>query len=644
MSKKIAAALVFVLAIQCLSLLPLNVEAATIANKIDKELQTIMETISEDEAIPVAVWMEDIEHDEIEREADAYRYRLISDSVGAIPAKEVSALRTYQMSNANQKETVDEEIVHQITDEYITYKRNAHAETYLSANTEKLNSLLSENIKSRSRISVRAIEEVEYISKYSPVIFMNLTADQVFDIASATSVTAICYNSPVDDSVEQYTTEYSSSEENDSPPADLSEYRFADALNIKIGMIESGVPKNINSSFNASKLHYDDALKDENGEVEDRYMELHACQVASVLVGVEDGIVPEADLYCTTLDRPGEWQAGIEWLLSQGVNVINISCAIGGPSSGYGFASMWLDHIALQHSVHIVIAVGNVRPQTGCPETVITQGAYAYNVIAVGGVNAETNEVEAQSNYSATRYKPDLCAPATVDILYGNTDSNHPNIQFVLPDERWKVIDNQRGIVGGTSFAAPIVTAVVAQLCKQSNTLKLCQDLTKSLLLSSTKISEQTSNGGTLNTNVMCTKLGAGVLDVDNLQYVYNYGRYRNSYFSATTPAGEVYTRTFEVTSSDNFIRVALAWLNNVRLQNDVSHESPTTPSGHTLEILQLTIIGPDGSYWTSYDTTGNVQLLAFDPRIMGGVGTYTIQVTRLTDYDTKIYFGLSWY
>ena len=51
-----------------------------------------------------------------------------------------------------------------------------------------------------------------------------------------------------------------------------------------------------------------------------------------------------------------------------------------------------------------------------------------------------------------------------------------------------------------------------------------------------------------------------------------------------------------------------------------------------------------DGSYWTSYDTTGNVQLLAFDPRVMGGVGTYTIQVTRLTDYDTKIYFGLSWY
>ena len=639
-SKKLISfiAILFTL-IHLLSIISLSTVGLSPEEKISSDLLAIMESSDNTDPIPVVIWMPDIEHASIEAESTAYRYRLINERIS-----ELSQQRNASVSFGTFKITADDDVqlnneaVSEITNEYIVYKRQAHQSSYLTENSKKMNDIFSKKTL-QSDFSICAANT--YVSMYSPVLLSELTKSQIIKVCSSEHVSAINYN-PQAQNFDNEPTNVASSDDDGRIPADLSDYSYNTASGIKVGMIEHGVPKNVNNSFICSNLYYDDALKDDQGTLIDQYANLHASQVASVLVGREDGIIPDAKLYCTSTKRDGGWQAGVEWLLSQGVSVINMSFAIENPASGYGVASAWLDHIAIQHSVHIIVAVGNVAPAKGYPETVISQGAYANNIIAVGGTVTDSDEVDSGSNYSVTRYKPDICAPFTVNVRYGAKEDE--NCTFHPLNMYWSVTNNKRGKGSGTSFSAPIVTAVVAQLCKMNSTLLTYQDALKSILLAGTNITDNVSGMGTLNNNAMQRKLGAGVLNLSNARYVLNNVRYYYSNFSASTGVGEEYARTIQVTSNDTFIRVALVWLNTVRLPNSSSHANQENFTSNTLEMLRLTIIGPNGTYWTSYDTTGNVQLLTFRPQELGGIGTYTIKVQRATDYNSKIYYSLAWY
>lgn len=451
-----------------------------------------------------------------------------------------------------------------------------------------------------------------YISRYTPTILANMTAQQIEQASKSDQVIAIYYESPAVAPDEETNLQPASST---TATADsiteafrVRDEKGLDGTGIKIGMIESGVPANDTEHFTTSNLFYDPIVCSEPNTVKTQYITPHASTVAYIMVGKSGGIVPNAAVYCTTVNaRPGGWWEGIEWLMDQGVNIINISHSLADRQEArYNEYARWLDHVAIQHSVHIVIATG----KTGS-STYMGPGAFGHNVISVGGTEAD-GTLGAYSNYSILYHKPDLCAPGTITSPYMSSY--------------------------GTSFAAPQISAVLAQLCQRDSAVFTHQDMAKSILLASTVVTGIVSEPGPDSHTASQPGTGAGILNAWNAYSVLNNGRCRGTSFAANTGINATYTKTFSVSSKDSFVRVSLAWLADARIS---VADHAIADAKVTAEKLTLTVTAPDGTVWTSSAALSDMQLIAFVPN---QPGVYTITVTRTSDLGTKIYFGISWY
>ena len=190
----------------------------------------------------------------------------------------------------------------------------------------------------------------------------------------------------------------------------------------------------------------------------------HGMVVASVAVGYDEGnligpghgaMIFGATTECSVYERNIEednFVVALEWLESKGVDVINASIGYFGFEAGQksysiddmdgdtGLTTIALD-LAAQRGLIAVVSAGNNGPQ---PRTIHTP-ADADSVISVGGVRLteeQETEVVAFSSRGPTadgRIKPDVIAPG---FLVWTADK-HAN---------------------GTSFSAPIVAGVVAQM------------------------------------------------------------------------------------------------------------------------------------------------------------------------------------
>lgn len=556
--------------------------SATSKDKIDGELLLLMENASDNEKIPVIIWFTDINHDAIE-----------------ISAKAEKLNQSLNINFTDQNILSPKKLDKDSMDSYIEFKREKSREAYSSANIEKFNSIFPKTEK-RLFMTVQRVQPViTYASVYTPTITLKLTKAEIETVNDSPLVDRIYYD-PID--VEDFDTMNVAT--NITQTAYIRDTLGFKGDGIKIGQIESYVPEFNNTTFTLSRTFADSTAPTNPSNN-------HADQVASIMVGRNGGIVPNATLYSTSTNRPGDWRAGIEWLLSQGVNVINISNTLGKSTATYGEHSRWIDHIAIQHDVHVIVAAGNTS--TGP----LIEASMGNNVICVGGIDdrntiSTSDDVFASfSQYVTTTYKPDLCAPATSITTPCGTNS-------------------------GTSFAAPQVTAAVAQLCQQKSLLKTRQDLVKSILIAGTRQFETVSSSGTGNHIAMSYKFGSGMLDAKNSRYVNNSIRYRAD---TLTSGMTSFTQTFSVTSSDNFIRVALAWLRNSQFSS--SSHSTGYPASVGLAQMTLIVRAPNGTTWTSSDTRGSVQVVAFVPP---QTGTYTITVLRNTQTSTSTHFGVSWY
>ena len=190
----------------------------------------------------------------------------------------------------------------------------------------------------------------------------------------------------------------------------------------------------------------------------------------------------------------------------------------------------------------------------------------------------------------------------------------------------------------GTSFAAPQISAVLAQLCQRDSAVFTHQDMAKSILLASTVVTGIVSEPGPDSHTASQPGTGAGILNAWNAYSVLNNGRCRGTSFAANTGINATYTKTFSVSSKDSFVRVSLAWLADARIS---VADHAIADAKVTVEKLTLTVTAPDGTVWTSSAALSDMQLIAFVPN---QTGVYTITVTRTSDLGTKIYFGISWY
>lgn len=206
----------------------------------------------------------------------------------------------------------------------------------------------------------------------------------------------------------------------------------------------------------------------------------HGTGIAGILVGHDvgyTGLAPAARLLNARIDTSADvtsdlWAGnGLIWSAKAGAKVANISL---GNKAGQGPLTdkftLMADYVAERYGMNVVVAAGN---ENDSAVRQVPGGAYnGYTVGALGGKNYQRTTLF--SNYADdddARTKPDLVAPGeNVGVAAANWE---------------KRADYAKGT--GTSFAAPIVGGVLAQLIGYGKAKDLPIDplLMKAILMTS---------------------------------------------------------------------------------------------------------------------------------------------------------------
>lgn len=242
----------------------------------------------------------------------------------------------------------------------------------------------------------------------------------------------------------------------------------------------------------------------------------HANLVTSIIVGQSstyenityEGVVPNATAYQTYATNPTALCNQIQNLVTiYGVTVINFSAgSTGAVAATYGSNEQEIDQVIQNTGVSLICAVGNSGNFISTP-------ANCFNVIAVGNVNTK--------NYDGSLVTSELYSMANTSAYNeaSTTISNKPDI--VAPGENI-ACRTSNGIyaASGTSFAAPLVTGVIAQILQTDETLSEYRTRAKVILLAGAdpKVISTTGNDPAYSTDstYIREKSGVGMVNAIN--------------------------------------------------------------------------------------------------------------------------------
>ena len=557
----------------------ISADDETVASKISDSLR---EEMANSETVQIFVWLED---------------SIKKEDVQAQVFEELKIDEKEQMMILGEIEegTVDDDLL----DSYIERKNDVYSSLYEANNSKLVNEYFKDEkvlfISTLTPMAVIEVEssKVEKIAQYKDVKFLDLYEYNPKNLLS-TSLSLIQSNTV------------------------NNTYGYTGA-GVKIGQVELGVP-----DYSVSNV----AVR--NGTIDNSEATMHATLVA----GIINSVAPDAQIYSVSTTTSNITNGGpsyiaeVEWLITtHNVNIINSSYTPNGDVF-YDSYCLWVEHIAINHNVHIVQAAGNSDAGG------VTTPGMAFNVITVGNLN-DNNSLDYDdhslwytSSYSIlalstkVAHKPDLVAPGT-EITYN-------------------------GITGtGTSFAAPHVTGAIALMCEQKNTLKVQQRAVKAILAATTDY-DSPHHYSPYGWNAYLTnnysRYGAGVLNCKNAYTTTLYSRYFNGSFTqAQVSSGTVKTHTINVTSGMTRIRVALSYLQTV---SGYQHNALQTGTAlQSLADLNIYVYYGNTLVDYSYCDRGNVEIIDFNPRNYG-TGTYTIKVipepTSATPNTT--YYTVAWW
>jgi len=476
------------------------------------------------------------------------------------------------------------------------------------------------------------------MSKFAPNIEMELTKEQVLDISCNEDVTQIyaAEEIPIAISDESYSTVCF---ENTGIKS-LNEGGIT-GEGVKIGVYDKGSLKIAGTPAPSSCLPSNNIeVYNNNSCLQTEYEnEEHGNKVACVLVGRQDnycGVAPDAELYYIDIYAGvGGHKQNIEWLIAQGVNVINISMSLSlnpyasDTQNQYNDLSKWLDHVSYQDNVTIVMSAGNAGSSG------IWSGNMGYNVITVGAYadwNTPTisdDELRSDSGYNSANtsncvstYKPDIIAPGNeIHIPISNSSFN------------------------GTSAATPFVTGSIALLMEIDPYLKTRPDLVKALIMVGADtekfITMSSPNTSTPTESALSRRYGAGALNVQNSLSCLSTTSYPK-YFVGQDSTLQT-TKTVNVPYGTDLLRVALCYSKCNYYSDGASHTSSLNNSFMQISLptVSLKVTAPDGTYWYCKSEGNNVQMLSMDvsdcPK-----GTYTITIFRSGPPTGNTYYSIA--
>jgi len=376
---------------------------------------------------------------------------------------------------------------------------------------------------------------------------------------------------------------------------------------VKVGEIEVG------GKINTSNPNLSGVTQDTTGSC----LADHAAAVAGIIRSTDQtvrGIVPAASLWiggsCDgyTDGLKSRTNAAADW----GATVFNNSWGCS-TCTGMREIDRFFDDMVANRARSVVFSAGN----RGTGNGYVTSPATAYNVIAVGSSD-DKNTVgwpdDTVADYSSyvdpttihnDREEPDVMAPGT-------------NFQSTTNADPWI------GDVGsGTSYAAPIVTGVIAQLMEQAAALMIHPAAVRAILMA-------TAVHNIEGDARLSEKDGAGQIDSHFATKVLQGvdGQYMAATCGADSPGTSEYTISL---TAGRPTRIVLTW------DVDPNYSSYFSEPSGDLDLQVINAAGQVVAQSTSFDN--NYEIAYFTPATGG---QYKLRVTRVR-WDTPTTRGLGW-
>ena len=460
-------------------------------DKIDSKVRECMQ--NGDDIIPVAIWYKDIDHGFVE-ETTASRIGYSMEEIEMdypLPSKELietlsdqaiksdSTMGFCEMANVelsdlmrshldltSQMRKIEQERV----DEYIRVKNEILQSEYNNAAARLITS--------------HSIDENDLIftSGFTPLIVGSLSSEEVDTLSRSEEIDEILY-------FEQIEGENCLVLTHDDQDTIRSSMGFAQ-IPSNLGLDGNGVNVGI---YEADTVDLD-LLSTHHIPYSDVTIETtvshpgdHATYVASVAAG-DYGVAPGALIYSASLDK--DWihlysnqnLANLEWLISNGVRIINISWGIirnSSTTSFYHLFEKYIDELIKNCNVTIVVAAGN-------NDTDYIHGpALSYNCISVNGFT--NNRIKKFCyNHGNGCFKPDVIAESLV--------------------------------YGGTSVAAPVISGMITILFDYKPSLSLYPHAVKAIVMASShqklsQLEDNTNLNETLEAG-LTTRQGSGIPNI----------------------------------------------------------------------------------------------------------------------------------
>ncbi len=581
-------------------------------DKMSEDVLAFIETAEDDDILDVYVIFEDVDEDTV-MQAFAMRYpeeyaEYMKACECDVPP-EIIAGDEAKLGEEVLRDDLNKDFDGELLQAGIEKKREVFREFYTEKNEGILYKFVPEN-------------QVMYCGKYAPMAIVRATKQQLIALAEESPVLGLdifedkeavcCY------SIAYQTTNI----------IYLRDTCGNSGSTVKIGQLEAqkGIPDTTDSELSSATIYRDTTT----GVVHP-----HATTIAKILVGNHAGVSPSATLYCRGFQTQSQYYGAVEYLLNQGVNVINYS---GGTEIGasYSYPEIWTDHIARQHDVHFVVAAGNYTGSDYGYQ--IYSPGMAYNAITVGSYFTHFSDTNTDDTMWADSCwersgiiaeKPNLIAPGEHVIIPGDPPDWH----------------------SGTSISTPMVAGTIADLCSYYYPLKVKQTAIGAIMAASCtyKIDGQQGQGiygdsfsnnsyRVENNPQINKKEGAGKLNAKAARYIVTTAQWWGTTVNASNLP---YSQTVYIDSSSNsLIRVALFWLRRISISG--THDQNSTLNGENFSNLNLQVLGPNGNIVASSTTSySNFEIVQFAPTI---TGNYTIKVSRASGTSTLENIGLAVY
>lgn len=358
--------------------------------------------------------------------------------------------------------------------------------------------------------------------------------------------------------------------------------------NVVVGVLEPGILDVNHENF----VNTDVTVRNEWYYVET--VSEHTTMMGSIIAGSR-GIAPQCRLL--SVELYGDAVSEMDWLLDNGVNVVNLSYGDTTPTGQYSSKSAYMDYIINAYRITIVASSGN----TGEDDGYVANPGLGYNVLTVGACSSSSSYASIFSSYK------ELNGPRKPNILAPGYSMN------LIPFS---------GTQNGTSLSAAVTTGCIALMMDMNSNYKYYPERVISKIMASSKDASSAYFENGLDDHA-----GAGSLNFGKLVEEGN-----SDFITGFSNTDNVRSSTVNLTVGDKF-KLAAVWL----------AKADGTASNTQRTNYDINIFDSNNNLITSQGTNVDcVELIEFEAPY---TDTYTIEVRKNSTQVNEVeYVSVAYY